>query len=148
MDKIYTIGFTQKTAEYFFTLIKKNEITELIDIRLNHTSQLASFTKYPDIAYFLKQLCNIAYRYDPAFAPEESTLKRYKKKEITWDGYVLEFEQAMQKRKISEYIMKNYKNTGNICLLCSEPTPEHCHRSLVAEHFHEVFANTGIIHLL
>ena len=39
--QIYTIGFTKKTAEEFFELIKKNNITLIIDVRLNNTSQLS-----------------------------------------------------------------------------------------------------------
>ena len=42
---IYTIGFTQKSAEQFFEAIKKNNIELLIDVRLNNKSQLAGFSK-------------------------------------------------------------------------------------------------------
>jgi len=31
---IYTMGFTQKTAEQFFEKIKKNEIEILVDVRI------------------------------------------------------------------------------------------------------------------
>ena len=57
MDNIFTIGFTKKTAQIFFELLKKNKVDVIIDIRLNNTSQLAGFSKYPDIKYFLKELC-------------------------------------------------------------------------------------------
>lgn len=43
--KIYTIGFTKKGAERFFTLLKKNAVKTLIDVRLNNVSQLAGFAK-------------------------------------------------------------------------------------------------------
>ena len=36
---LYTIGFTQKSAQQFFELIKSNDIDMLIDIRLNNKSQ-------------------------------------------------------------------------------------------------------------
>ena len=51
MDNIYTIGFTKKSAEKFFGLLQKNGINILLDVRLNNTSQLAGFSKYPDIKY-------------------------------------------------------------------------------------------------
>ena len=38
--KLYTIGFTQKSAETFFSLIKKNNVELLIDIRLNINLQV------------------------------------------------------------------------------------------------------------
>ena len=43
--EIYTLGFTKKTAEEFFRILKNNRIKRLIDIRLNNVSQLAGFTK-------------------------------------------------------------------------------------------------------
>lgn len=80
MDNIYTIGFTKKSAEKFFGLLQKNGINILLDVRLNNTSQLAGFSKYPDIKYFLNQICNIQYISDTKFAPEEWILKDYKSK--------------------------------------------------------------------
>lgn len=148
LNSIYTIGFTQKSAEEFFTLLKKNDVRMVVDIRLNNTSQLAAFSKYPDIEFFLNKLCNIEYCHEEAFAPEESTLKRYKKKEINWSQYVSEFNETMKKRNIRKYILNKYEKTAdNICLLCSEPTPAQCHRRLIAEIFLEIFPEAKIIHL-
>ena len=52
MITLYTIGFTKKTAEQFFELLRKHKVKRIIDIRLNNTSQLASFAKMPDLKYF------------------------------------------------------------------------------------------------
>ena len=43
--KIYTIGFTGKTAEEFFGLLNSTDAKYLVDTRLNNRSQLAGFTK-------------------------------------------------------------------------------------------------------
>ena len=43
--KIYTIGFTQKTAGQFFDLLLSNQVDTLVDVRLNNKSQLAGFAK-------------------------------------------------------------------------------------------------------
>ena len=56
METIYTIGFTKKNAKEFFELLSKSKVDIVIDIRLNNTSQLAGFSKYPDIEYFLSHL--------------------------------------------------------------------------------------------
>lgn len=82
MEQIYTIGFTKKHAEIFFGLLQKNKIEVLIDVRLNNTSQLAGFSKYPDIQFFLKEICDIQYISDTAFAPEDWILKDYKSKKL------------------------------------------------------------------
>ena len=95
MKKIYTIGFTKKSAENFFEILEKNNISKIVDIRLNNTSQLAGFTKYPDIEFFLKKISHIEYVHDSLFSPLNETLKKYKSKNITWNDYVLEFEKTI-----------------------------------------------------
>ena len=40
--EIYTIGFTQTTAERFFTRLADVRIERLLDVRLNNTSQLST----------------------------------------------------------------------------------------------------------
>ena len=59
--KIYTIGFTKKNAEQFFSLLEKAKITTLLDIRLNNVSQLAGYTKKDDLCFFLKRILNVKY---------------------------------------------------------------------------------------
>ena len=141
MNEIYTIGFTKKSAKLFFDLLKRNEIEILIDVRLNNTSQLAGFSKYPDIEYFLESICSIHYISDISLAPEEWILKDYKSKKITWEQYVDFFNELMKKRDIEKYIKSKYEAVANkkICLLCSEEKPEFCHRLLVAGYFEKVF---------
>lgn len=145
---VYTIGFTQKSAEEFFHKIKSAEIRTLVDIRLNNKSQLAGFAKYPDIQFFLHELCQVAYLHDVLLAPGEMLLKNYRSGKTSWTEYVKEFNTTMEERKIQIHIRKKYEAYQNskICLLCSEPTPEHCHRSLVAERFREIF-HANVIHL-
>ena len=67
--KIFTIGFTKKSAETFFTRLKNAGVKRLIDVRLNNVSQLAGFTKKDDLRYFTKALCNIDYFHLPELAP-------------------------------------------------------------------------------
>lgn len=51
-----TIGFTNKSAEKFFKLLRDAEVKTLLDVRLNNTSQLSGFAKKADLDYFLSQL--------------------------------------------------------------------------------------------
>lgn len=141
MDNIYTIGFTKKSAETFFGLLQENQIEILLDVRLNNTSQLAGFSKYPDIRFFLNRICGIEYISDTNFAPEEWILKDYKGKKITWEQYVIFFDEIMKKRNIIEYIKVHYDTLQNkrICLLCSEEKPDNCHRRLIALRFKDIY---------
>lgn len=145
---IYTIGFTQKTAEKFFCTLLENKVDLVIDIRLNNTSQLAGFAKFPDIQFFLKKIGSINYIHDPFFAPTDELLKNYKNKKMSWQEYEAIFEKIMTERDIKKYIEDKYAkySNQNICLLCSEPTEKQCHRRLVAEYFRKIF-HLEIIHL-
>ena len=51
--RICTIGFTNKTAEHFFTRLQKSGVKRVVDVRLNNVSQLAGFSKREDLKYYL-----------------------------------------------------------------------------------------------
>lgn len=147
MKKIFTIGSARKTAEEFFNLLKDNGVKKIIDVRLNNTSQLLGFAKYPDIEYLTKEILKGNYVHDKKFAPSEKILVRYKKGLIDWDDYEREFAELMTYRDIDVYIADKYADEKNYCLLCTEPTPENCHRRLVAEKIKEVLGDVDIVHL-
>lgn len=144
-NTLYTIGFTKKKAEQFFELIKKNNIKCLIDIRLNNVSQLAGFAKRDDLKYFLKQLCNCEYRHMPEIAPTKEILDGYKKKQISWDEYVVQYGALIKRRKIESKLSLN--ELDGSCFLCSEPTADMCHRRLAAEYLKKHYKELKIIHL-
>lgn len=58
---IYTIGFTQTTAEHFFDRLKTADVGRLLDVRLNNSSQLAGFAKARDLPFFLRELMGATY---------------------------------------------------------------------------------------
>ena len=130
---IYTIGFTQKTAEQFFETIKDNEIELLVDVRLSNRSQLAGFTKGNDLEYFLQKICGTDYIHCDEFAPTKDLLGRYQKGVTSWEEYETEFHEIMERRGAYKKFLNRFKNYNKVCLLCSEPTPNQCHRRLVAE---------------
>ncbi|MEN2259557.1 hypothetical protein AAIB48_19315 [Paraclostridium benzoelyticum] len=53
--KLYTIGFTKKSAKQFFDILEQNNVKQVLDIRLNNSSQLAGFAKGKDLEYFWKK---------------------------------------------------------------------------------------------
>lgn len=130
---LFTIGFTQKSAKKFFELIKTYQVDLLIDVRLNNKSQLAGFTKGEDLKYFLSEICDCKYLHCLEYAPTKDILDGYKKKRISWDEYVEMYNALIMKRGDYQSFQTKYAAYQNICLLCSEPTAEHCHRRLAAE---------------
>lgn len=147
MSKIslYTIGFTKKSAKIFFSKLRNAGVSKLIDIRLNNVSQLAGFAKRDDLTFFLKELCDCDYKHMPDLAPTKEILDAYKKKQIDWDEYVRRFRKLIIERKIEKKITA--EELDHACFLCSEPTPEKCHRRLVSEYLKDQFDDIEIKHL-
>jgi uncharacterized protein (DUF488 family) len=52
----------------------------------------------------------------------------------------------MAERRIEETLDREVVDGG--CLLCSEATPEHCHRRLVAQYLQEKWQDVQIEHIL
>lgn len=144
--KIYTIGFTKKTAKQFFDLLKKNGIECLVDIRMHPDGQLAGFTKKEDLRYFLKELIDCDYRHIKRLAPTDEILKAYRS-DNDWNKYQNSFLTLLNERRIPEILDRTLFEDKVCCLLCSEPTPEKCHRGLVAEFLSKSWDDVTIVHL-
>lgn len=141
---LYTIGFSKKSAEEFFDILKSNNVIRLIDIRLNNKSQLAGFTNVKHLPYFLN-IHDIEYVYYPDLAPSKELLNGYKNKSISWNEYELEYNKILSKRNIADKI--DWNTLQNSVLLCSEPTAEKCHRRLLAEYLSKNKNDIVIKHL-
>lgn len=143
--KIFTIGFTKKSAERFFTTLQQAGVKRIVDVRLNNISQLAGFTKMDDLRYFLKAIGGMEYVHLPELAPTQEMLDAYKKRKGDWSVYEKQFLELMATRHIEETVPKDIVNEG--CLLCSEDKPHHCHRRLVAEYLASHWPDVQINHL-
>jgi uncharacterized protein (DUF488 family) len=142
---LFTIGFTQKTAQKFFDTLVKSGVKRVIDTRLNNVSQLAGFTKKTDLEYFLKKLGNIEYVHILELAPTKDILDEYKKNKGEWSVYEQKFLDLMTEREIEKKVRPELLDSG--CLLCSEAKPHYCHRRLVAEYLSTKWGNVKICHL-
>jgi uncharacterized protein (DUF488 family) len=145
--KIYTIGFTQKTAQEFFTLLSQNGVQRLVDIRLKPSGQLSGFAKKEDLPYFLENLAGgCGYVHLPELAPTQEILEAYRA-DKDWPGYAARFEALMDERDIPALLKWDEFEQRINCLLCSEASPERCHRRLVAERMAAFWPEVGIVHL-
>ena len=143
--KLHTIGFTKKSAQKFFGLLRDSGARRVVDVRLNNISQLAGFAKRDDLAYFLKEICAMEYVHLPELAPTKPMLDEYKSKRGDWKAYELQFLALMEKRRIEDTVPKELISDG--CLLCSEDKPHFCHRRLVAEYLKQHWGDVNIAHL-
>lgn len=144
--KIFTIGFTKKSAEAFFTKLQRAGVKKLVDVRLNNVSQLAGFTKRDDLRYFLKAICDIDYVHLPELAPTQEIMDEYKKHNGDWGLYERQFIDLLKARKVEKKLDR--RSFEDACLLCSEDKPAHCHRRLVAEYLKDKWGNVQIEHII
>lgn len=144
--EIYTIGFTKKSADQFFGLLRRAGIRRLVDVRLNNSSQLAGFAKRDDLAYFLRELVHAEYRHEPLLAPTQEMLDAYKKRRGSWAEYERRFLDLLGERRIEVELEPSLFAEPTV-LLCSEATPEHCHRRLVVDYLDSNWGGVRAVHL-
>jgi uncharacterized protein (DUF488 family) len=143
--KLFTIGFTKKSAERFFEELRRSGAKRIVDVRLNNSSQLAGFTKRQDLAYFLARICGMDYIHLPLLAPTEQLFDAYRKQGGSWETYEKEFVTLLRERRVEEKVPRDL--IADSCLLCSEESPDHCHRRLVAEYLRHNLGDVEIVHL-
>ena len=144
--EIYTIGFTQRSAEDFFGSLRRAGIRRLIDTRLNNSSQLAAFAKRDDLGFFLRALVEAGYHEEPLLAPTKDLLDAYKKRRIDWAEYEASYRQLLDQREVARMLDRALFEVPAV-LLCSERTPEHCHRRLAVEHLASRWDDVTAVHL-
>lgn len=143
--KLFTIGFTKSKARNFFGRLEHSRIRRVIDTRINRSSQLSGFAKEDDLKFFLEKIGSIEYSVEQILAPTEDILSSYRKKEIGWNEYARRYLDLLSNRKVEHHMA--HTNLDHVCLLCSEATPEHCHRRLAAEYLSEAMTGVTIQHL-
>jgi uncharacterized protein (DUF488 family) len=147
--EIYTIGFTQTTAEFFFGRLRNAGIQRLLDTRFYHSSPFAGFAKAKDLPYFLKELVDAEYEHEPLLAPTEELLDEYRsnrKEKGAWESYVAGFQELMAERQIETALQQDDFEVRT-ALLCSEVTAERCHRRLICEYLAEHWPELRAMHL-
>ena len=144
--EIYTIGFTQTTAEHFFDRLSNAGVERLLDVRLNNSSQLAGFAKAKDLPYFLERLVGATYEHEPVLAPTQEMLNAYKKQKGDWSSYEATFFDLLRHRRV-ESVLSPADFERPTALLCSEATAEQCHRRLVCEYLAAHWPSLHAVHL-
>lgn len=147
MITLYTIGFTKKSAERFFNLLRDNDVKQLVDVRISNSSQLAGFAKGKDLEFFVKEICHIPYKHIADFTPTKELLDQWHKQEVTWEEYVKVYTGLLKNRDVlHKYGVKSFDGS---CFLCSEDTVEQCHRRLLAEYMQKHSKEkVTIVHLI
>jgi uncharacterized protein (DUF488 family) len=142
--KLYTIGFTQSSAEQFFERLAAAGVREIFDTRAHRDGQLSGFAKADDLRFFLRKLVGVRYRVAAELAPPNDMLRAFKARRMTWSEYARAYSELLESQRpiFDESVL------DHACLLCSERTHERCHRALAASY---LVAHAGgpieIVHL-
>lgn len=148
MPSIATIGFGKKGAERFIDLLRQASVTTVVDTRRRPDSPLSGYARQRDLPYILAT-AGIGYEYRPELAPPDALLDRFRS-DKDWVAYERDFDELVldtpaAARVMNDLIERSKRET--VALLCSEPTPERCHRRLVAERMTRIEPSLEIVHL-
>ena len=142
---LFTIGFTRKSAEQFFALLRGAGVRRVLDVRLNNSSQLAGFAKREDLPFFLREIGAMNYLHVPELAPTQELIDLARKQK-QWDRFGKGYLELIRDRKAETVLTRAQLHLG--CLLCSEDRPDQCHRRIAAEYLAERLGRVRITHLV
>ena len=137
--QLYTIAYSKKTAEEFFNILRENGVKQVVDIRRHNTNQLAGFTKKSDLPWFLDTIAGIGYSHELPLAPSEDLMRAYRKEGLPFDEFAKQLRAEFAEREMPKLI-------DGSALLCSEPKPDTCHRSVAAQYLAEK-GDVEVVHL-
>lgn len=133
--RLYTIGFTKKSAEDFFARLKKAGVKKIIDVRLNNESQIAGFAKKQDLPFFLKEIGGIGYEHRPDLAPTQTLIDEYRKEKKGVENFRKKYLQLVRKRKVEKAL--DPRDLDGACFLCSEDKAPECHRHFLTQYLQD-----------
>jgi hypothetical protein len=122
--------------------MKRAGLEHLIDVRLNNTSQLAGYTKKPDLEYLLNAICGMTYDHMPELAPTLEMLKEYRGNGRDWGKYSGQYLNLLAERHVQNTLPRHLFQTPTV-VLCSE----HCHRRLLLDYLNSHGHDIEIINL-
>jgi uncharacterized protein (DUF488 family) len=144
--EIYTVGFAGKTAEAFFGTLKRTGVRRVVDVRLRPNGGLSLFARGTDLPFLLRELCGAEYVHEPQLAPTRDILSDYRKKRIDWPEYERRYRALLDERKVAADVDQSLFGVP-AALLCSEASPDQCHRRLAAEYLQSHWPGVTVTHL-
>lgn len=128
MEKLFTVGHSQYTPDYFKKILEKNGINFVLDVRSTPYSKFAEQFNRENIQVFLRKN-NINYSYmGKYFGARPTDLSLY-----TTEGY-LDFEKVSQSELFNigvENVILGLEHGNRIALMCTEKDPIDCHRAIM-----------------
>lgn len=146
MTALCTIGFAGKDLEDFVTLLRGAGVARLLDVRLRPDGHLSGYARQRNLRFVLERYEGIAYEHRPELAPTDGILDGYRA-DGDWELYERRFGALLDERDWLGALDASIAGGGSVALLCSEATPERCHRRLVAETYARLRPGVEVRHL-
>lgn len=128
MGKLFTIGHSQYTPEYFMKLLEKHGVNYILDVRSTPYSRYAEQFNRESIHAFLEKN-GVRYSYmGKYFGARPTELSLYSPA-----GY-LDFEKVAQSERFNigvENVILGLERGNKIALMCTEKDPIDCHRAIM-----------------
>jgi uncharacterized protein (DUF488 family) len=141
---LFTIGHSTHTFDYFLSLLKKNGVEVVIDVRSVPYSKFASQFNEPKLKYYLKKH-GIIY-----ISMGDELGARHTDSSLLFNDGSVNFQKVMASQKFLMGISRledGLKKGYTISLMCSEKNPLECHRfSLISRFLYE--KGHSITHIL
>lgn len=94
----------------------------------------------------LREGFGISYEHRPELAPTAELMNGYRQAS-DWPAYERVFIPLLAERRAEEIGRELLARYRAPCLLCSEPSADHCHRRLIAEYWNNHLGDIAIVHL-
>ncbi len=160
LKKIYTIGIMGKTEYEFFDLLKSNSIDTVVDIRKVCGSRGSKYS-FANKGRLRKSLQDMekGYVIYKELSPSDGLLKlqhgidkekgdtTLTRKQLSPEYTSRYREETLVRFDPDHFIEAVGQEAESIALLCFEPDPNACHRSLVGPHIKDVLKSDSVSHL-
>jgi len=128
---LHTIGTGRSSLRHFVARLRAAGVDAIVDVRRRNTSQLAGWSKRDDLAYVL-ELLGIAYEHRPELGPTDELLDAFRGG-LDFADYAPAYRALLPERGVLPDALARLRRHARPTLLCACPTPERCHRRLLAE---------------
>jgi uncharacterized protein (DUF488 family) len=142
---LHTIGASGKSLRQFATLLRDAGVDAVVDVRRRNTSQLAGWSKRDDLAYAL-ELIGLDYQHRPDLGPTDQLLDAFHRG-LAFEQYAPAYQALIAERGVLPEALAQLERYERPALLCACPTPDRCHRRLLAEALAELRPGRPVRHL-
>jgi uncharacterized protein (DUF488 family) len=145
LKELYTVGHSIYEIDNFISLLKKNKINTIVDVRSTPYSKFASQYNREDLKYYLKKnkICYI-FMGDLLGA-------RYENKDLLFDDGKVNFQKVQETVSFQTGISRLEKGVAkgySVSLMCSEKEAFDCHRfALISKYIDENLTDIDIKHI-